>query len=323
MAEPIPIPLRLAGTLLRWLPGISISRMTRAQVIAAQDAPPAHGFTARMMAAGLGSVGTSVTTADRTIPGPGGPLAIRVYTPATPALGPRPLVVYLHGGGWTLGTIDQGDWMCGSTARDAGAVVVSVAYRLAPRHPFPAAVDDAMAALAWCRAEAAALGADPDRMGVMGDSAGGNLAAVVALADRDAGGPRLRHQALLYPVTDGAMTSASYRANAEAPILTAADMAAFYGHYLAPGTDPLGPGVSPLRASSHAGLPQAIVVTAGHDPLHDEGVAYAEALRAAGVAVELADYPAMVHGFLSIPRGARDAAQAMARVTASQRQALT
>jgi acetyl esterase len=156
----------------------------------------------------------------------------------------------------------------------------------------------------------------------MGDSAGANLAAVVALADRDAGGPSLRHQALVYPVTDGAMTSASYRSNAHAPILTAADMAAFYGHYLPAGQDPLDPQVSPLRAASHAGLPPAIVITAGHDPLHDEGVAYAEAMRAAGVPVELVDHPAMPHGFLAMPRGARDAVGAMARITASQRAAL-
>jgi acetyl esterase len=223
-------------------------------------------------------------------------------------------VVYFHGGGFVFGDLRGGDWICGTVARDVGAIVVSVDYRLAPKHPFPAGVDDCFAALVWAAAHTDELGADAGRIGLMGESAGGNLAAVVALMARDADGPVVRHQSLLYPVT-GAYGSESRRANADAFILTAADMSKFDELYAGDRNDWR---VSPLAAPSLAGLPPALIVVAGHDPLHDDGVQYADALRAAGIDAQLIDYPAMPHGFLNFPRFARDAKPAMAAVVAAQ-----
>ncbi len=334
LLERIPLGLRIGCRVFGLVPGSSIATMSREQVerLHASTTPPGRLVTF-LVDRSVGVVRPGVSSTDRTIPGPAGELPVRVYTPApasaaapsavaaaTPA--PRPVVVHFHGGGWVLGDLRGGDWICSTVARDVDAVVVSVGYRLAPEHPFPAAPDDCLAAVAWVRANAASLGADPDRLGVMGDSAGGNLAAVVSLLARDAGGPAIAHQALLYPVTDGSMSWDSYRTFRDAPILTAADMEAYFRYYLASGADPLDPRVSPLRAADHAGLPPAIVVVAGHDPLHDEGVAYADALRRADVPATLAEYPAMPHGFLTVPGFARDAPAAMAAVTAAQRAAL-
>jgi acetyl esterase len=208
--------------------------------------------------------------------------------------------------------------MCGTVAKGLDAIVLSVEYRLAPQHPFPAGVEDCYTVLVWAADHAGELGADADRLGVMGESAGGNLAAVVALMARDNGGPRIRHQALLYPVT-GAGETESRRVNAHAYILTAADMARFGELY---GGDVEDWRVSPLKAESFAGLPATTVIVGGYDPLHDDGVSYADALRKAGVDVQLIEYPAMPHGFLNFPRFARDAEAAIAAVVEAQRLAL-
>lgn len=221
------------------------------------------------------------------------------------------MIIYIHGGGWVIGSVEMGDWMCSTTALEVDAVVVSIEYRLAPRHKFPAAVEDCYAALLWCSENAAALSADATRLGIMGESAGGNLAAVTCLLARERGGPQIRRQALLYPVTDGSISTPSYRHNKDAIILPAADMRAFYHHYLPAGAGPLDWRVSPLHAPHHAGLCPAIIIVAGHDPLHDEGVLYAEKLRACGVPVILKEYPAMPHGFANSPHLARDAAPAL------------
>ncbi len=231
---------------------------------------------------------------------------------------PKPLILYFHGGGFVYGDVRGGDWICGTVAKELDAVVVSVEYRLAPKHPFPAGVDDCYAALVWAAANAASLGADGTRIGVIGESAGGNLAAVVALMARDRKGPVIRHQALLYPAT-GAGDTESRRVNADAYILTFADMEKFGELY---GGDPTDWRVSPIVAKSLRGLPPAIVIVGGHDPLHDDGTLYADALRAVGVDVELIDYPAMPHGFMNFPRYAKDAKPAIAAVVASQRAAL-
>jgi len=196
------------------------------------------------------------------------------------------LVLYFHGGGFVSVDLRVGDWMCGTVARDLDAVVVSIEYRLAPEHPFPAGLDDCYAGLLWTVEHAVEFGADPRRLGVMGESAGGNLAAVVALMARDAGAPIIAHQALLYPTT-GAGDTESRRANADAYILTAADMQRYGELY---GGDRTNWRVSPLRATSLEGLPPTLIAVAGHDPLHDDGVLYAEALRAAGVEVRLLDF---------------------------------
>jgi acetyl esterase len=331
----MPLGLRIGCRIFGLVPGSSIARMSREDVerLHASSRPPGR-LVLFLVDRSVGVVRPGVTATDRIIPGPGGELPVRVYTPAPASSAaaapssaavppaPRPVVVHFHGGGWVLGDLRGGDWICSTVARDVDAIVVSVGYRLAPEHPFPAAPEDCLAAVAWVRANAASIGADPDRLGVMGDSAGGNLAAVISLQARDAGGPPIAHQALLYPVTDGSMSWDSYRTFRDAPILTAADMEAYLRYYLPSGADPLDPRISPLRAADHAGLPPAIVVVAGHDPLHDEGVAYADALRRAGVPTTLAGYPAMPHGFLTVPGFARDAPAAMDAVTAAQRAAL-
>jgi len=235
---------------------------------------------------------------DRTIPGPAGPVPVRVYRPEAP--GPLPLVVYYHGGGWVIGSLNTHDAGCRTLANDASAVVVSVDYRLAPEHRFPAAVDDAFAALRWAVDHAGDLGVDPARVVVAGDSAGGNLAAVVAQMARDEGGPALAFQLLVYPVTDHEFTSRSMEDNAVGYFLTRDDMRWFYGHYLRDDADGDDPRVSPLRAADLSGLPPALVVTAEFDPLRDQGLAYAEALRAAGNDVESVTYPGMFHGFFAM-----------------------
>jgi acetyl esterase len=301
--------MRRIGKIMRRLPGTSVATATPEEIARSSGAGAPELIASILM----GTRPRGVTSEDRMADG----IPIRVYTPTGTATA-RPLIVYFHGGGFVFGDLRGGDWICGSVAHDLGAVVVSVGYRLAPQHPFPAGVDDCFAGLVWAAAHAGELGADPGRIGVMGESAGGNLAAVVALMARDAGGPAIGHQALLYPVT-GAYESESRRANADAYILTAADMKKF---------DELCAGdredwrVSPLKAASLAGLPPALIAVAGHDPLHDDGVEYAAALRAAGVEVQLIDYPAMPHGFVNFPRFARDAKPALGAVVAAQRAAL-
>jgi acetyl esterase len=236
-----------------------------------------------------------VATADRTIPGPAGDIPVRVYTPA--GEGPKPVIVYFHGGGWVVGDVDVCDNPVRRIANRTGSVVVSVDYRLAPEHVYPAAFDDCFAATAWVAEHAAELGADPDKIAVSGDSAGGNLAAAVALAARDRQGPRLAAQLLLYPVTDFDFTTPSYTDNGEGYLLTRGSMQWFWAHYL--GAQDLGkdPYACPARADSLVGLPPAFVATAEFDPLRDEGEAYAAKMRAAGVEVTAKRYDGMLHGF--------------------------
>lgn len=257
---------------------------------------------------------------ERTIPGPGGPLRVRVYSPGGRT--PLPALVYLHGGGWVICDLDTHDNQCRALAGAAGCVVVSVDYRLAPEHPWPAALDDADTAHAWTLGEAAGLGVDPARVGIGGDSAGGNLAAALCLRRRDAGGPPPAVQVLLYPPLDHRFDTASYRDNGEY-LLSRDDMEWFWAHYLGDrgrGDHPL---VSPLRAGDLAGLPAALVVTAEYDVLRDEAETYAERLRAAGVPVILRRYEGMIHGFLG-QRGVVDrATQAVAEIGADLARMLT
>jgi acetyl esterase len=301
--------MRRIGKVMRRLPGSSVSKATPEQIARNSDADAPELLATILM----GNRPKGVGIEDRLA----GTIPVRVYRPAGTSTG-RPLVVHFHGGGFVFGDLRQGDWMCGLVAKELDAIVVSVDYRLAPKHPFPAGVDDCYAAVVWAAEHAEELGADADRLAVMGESAGGNLAAVVALMARDNGTPRIRHQSLLYPVT-GARDTESRRVNADAFILTAADMKRYDELY---GGDQEDWRVSPLKAASFAGLPPALIEVAGHDPLHDDGVLYAEALRAASVHVQLIDYPAMPHGFLNFPRFARDARHAMTAVVATQRAAL-
>jgi acetyl esterase len=307
--EPLAPGMRRIGRIMRRLPGSSIANSSPER-IAARSGAPVPEIAASIL---MGRRPKSVTTGDRSADG----VPVRIYAPPGSSAD-RPVVVYYHGGGFVFGDLRGGDWICGTVAEKLDAIVVSVGYRLAPKHPFPAAVDDSYAALVWVADHARELGADAGRLGVMGDSAGGTLAAVSAITARDAAGPAIRHQALLYPSV-GAGGTESRRVNADASILTAADMQRFGELYAG---NPQDWRVSPLRAESLAGLPPALIVVAEHDPLHDDGVLYAEALRASGVPAELVGYPAMPHGFLSFPRFARDAKGALARVVASQRLAL-
>lgn len=234
---------------------------------------------------------------DRRIPGPAGDIPVRVYTPNATA--PLPLLVYFHGGGWVLGGLDTHDGVCRELANGAGCIVVSVDYRLAPEHKFPAAAEDCYAATRWVAANAAELGGDAQRVAVGGDSAGGNLTAVVALMARDRGGPPIIFQLLIYPATMAAFDTESYRDNADGYLLTTADMRWFWNHYLDRSNDAANPYASPLMAKL-TGLPPALVITAEFDPLRDEGEQYAHRLEEAGVAARLTRYDGMIHGFFGM-----------------------
>jgi acetyl esterase len=251
--------------------------------------------------------------ADRAVPAAHGEIPVRVYTPE--GSGPLPAVVYFHGGGWVIGGLDSYDTLCTELAARVGAVVVSVDYRLAPEARFPAAADDSLAALQWVAANAGELNIDPARMAVAGDSAGGNLSAVTALRARDEGGPALRAQVLLYPVTKLAGDPMpSIMENAEGPLLTRADMEYFIGHYALSEDDARNPYCSPLFAESHANLPPALVQTCEFDPLRDEGEAYGQALQAAGNDVVITRYDGAFHGMLCFATALDQSKEMLAQV---------
>jgi acetyl esterase len=247
---------------------------------------------------------------NRDMQGLGGPMGLRIYTPL--GEGPFPLMVFFHGSGFVVCSLDTHDGMCRNLCAGTGCVVVSVDYRLAPEAKFPAATNDCLEATRWAVANAAALGADPGRVLVAGDSAGGNLAAVTALRVRDEGGPRLLGQVLLYPVTDYYDPGTpSMVENAEGYGLTRQGMIWFWDHYLADPSHGANPYASPLRAADLNGLPPALVVTAQYDPLRDEGEYYAERLRQAGVPTEMKRWDGMNHGFLFWPGVVDRAGEAM------------
>lgn len=246
-------------------------------------------------------------------PGPAGAIPLRVYTPVgSPAAAPA--LIYLHGGGFVIGSRATHDGLCRQLANEAGCTVISVDYRLAPEHKFPAAVEDAFAAALWIERNATALGIDANRLAIGGDSAGGNLATVVCQLAKAKGGPALRFQLLIYPVVEARAETASMRAFAEGYLLEKRSMDWFMAAYLPDGQDPADPRLSPLHAASLAGLPPALVVTAGHDPLRDEGIAYVKALEEAGVRAQHRDHPGQVHGFFNlsgaIPEGRSAIAEA-------------
>lgn len=262
-----------------------------------------------------------VHSEDRTIGGPAGPIGIRIYRPATDT--PSPLVIYIHGGGWAVGGLDSYDGIARRHAVAADAVVVSLSYRLAPEHPFPAAVDDVWAATQWVAGHAAELGADPDRIAVAGDSAGGNLAAVVAQLARDAGGPAIRFQLLWYPSTTFDLSLPSFTENADAPILSTEAASGYSRWYIgdldmrdAPAT------LVPARATDLSGLPPAYIAVAGHDPLRDDGIRYGELLSAAGVSVEVHNAETLVHGYVGYAGVVPAATEAVDRALAALRSAL-
>jgi len=236
---------------------------------------------------------------DRAIPGSAGEVPVRIYTPQGSA--PFPVLLFFHGGGFALCSVQSHDELCRAVANAAACMVVSVDHRLAPEDKFPAAHDDCYAASKWVAENAAAIGADPTRIAVGGDSAGGNLAAVMALKARDGGAPPLVYQVLIYPLTGFAFDTASYRENASGYFLTTDDVRWCMSLYLRNDADVDNPYASPLRANDLGGLPPALVITAEFDPLRDEGEAYATRLREAGVPVVCTRYDGMIHGFLSMP----------------------
>ncbi|WDZ83012.1 alpha/beta hydrolase [Micromonospora cathayae] len=235
---------------------------------------------------------------DTSLPGPDGDLPIRIYRPAGD--GPLPTLVYFFGGGWTLGSIDTADGICRRLANLVPCQVITVGYRLAPEHRFPAAVLDCHAATAWIAAHADALGVDPDRIAVGGDSAGGNLAAAVTLLARRDGTPPLAGQLLVYPNTNYRDETDSMRTSDDPYLFNRTSVGWYWNHYLADPADGRNPLASPLLAEDLGGLPPALVITAEYDPLRDEGERYAHRLREAGVPTELTRYDGMIHGFFAM-----------------------
>jgi acetyl esterase len=267
-----------------------------------KDLPPTHTLPVEIARAGMVAARALMPpppavghVADRAVPGPGGPIPVRIYTPF--GIGPFPLTVYFHGGGFVLGNLDSHDAACRHLCLNSGGIVMAVDYRLAPEHPFPAAPDDCYAATLWAGAHGREIGGDGKRIAVSGDSAGGNLAAVVSLRVRDEGGPTLCGQLLNCPVTDYDMERPSYVANADGYFLTRETMAWFDRLYLTRPEHRRHPHAAPFHAKDFKNLPPAYVLTAQYDPLRDEGEAYAAKLAAAGVPVVQKRYSNMIHAF--------------------------
>lgn len=233
---------------------------------------------------------------DITIPVDDGEIPARIYAPKVDE--PLPVMVHFHGGGWVYLGLDTHDGYCRVLANRTGCAVVAVEYRKAPEHPFPIPANDCYGALCWVSDNASNLGLDSSRIGLIGDSAGGNLAAATALVARDRGGPELALQVLTYPAVDATMSAPSIEENASAPLLGRQQMAWFWGHYVPKGTDVRDPCLSPLHADSHNNLPPAFISTAEFDPLRDEGEEYAGKLKKAGVEVDYKQYDGVFHGFM-------------------------
>jgi acetyl esterase len=230
-------------------------------------------------------------------PGPGGDIPLRIYTPVAPAAEALPALLFFHGGGFVIGNIDTHDGLCRVIANEAGVRVIAVDYRLAPEHKYPAAIDDAYAALTYVEANAAQLGVDANRLAVGGDSAGGAMTAVLTQMAKEKGGPKIAFQLLFFPVTQIGEETTSLKNYAEGFVLERAGLEWFYKNYVPAGADRKDPAISPLYGSVE-GLPPAYLTVAEFDPLHDEGLEYGRKLKAAGVPCEIVDYPGLVHDFI-------------------------
>jgi acetyl esterase len=255
---------------------------------------------------------------NRRIRGPAGEIPVRIYTPE--GAGPFPMLVYYHGGGWVIGDLESHDAACRALTNGARCVTVAVDYRLAPEHKFPAAVDDCYAATLWASENASSLNADARRLAVGGDSAGGNLAAVVSLVARDKGTPPIAFQLLVYPATDGALNTWSHK-NFLDYFLTHEAVVYFWNHYVRTEADKRNPLASPALASNLKGLAPALVITAEFDPLRDEGEAYGRRLREAGVPVTVTRYDGMIHGFFTMGDALAAGKRAMAEACEALRRA--
>ena len=274
--------------------------------MAALNASPIHTLTPELVRMGIKMQLANATeepesvaqVVNRTIPGPAGEIPIRIYTPA--GSGPFPALVFFHGGGWVICDLDTHDSLCRSLCNGADCIVVSVDYRLAPEHKFPAAPEDCYAATQWVAGHAAEINAKPGKIAIGGDSAGGNLTAVVAQMVRDQGGPRLALQLLIYPATDFTFDGPSIHENGQDYFLTIDDMNWFTSYYLNSDADKKNPLASPMQSDNLRGLPTALVITSEYDPLRDEGEAYGKRLKEAGVPVTISRYNGVIHGFLSL-----------------------
>ncbi len=258
---------------------------------------------------------------DRTVPGAGVDIPVRIYTPE--GSGPFPVLGWFHGGGWVIGNLESADGTARHLSVEAGCVVVSVDYRLAPEAKFPLPFDDCFAATQWIADHATDINADPNRIAVGGDSAGGNLAAAVSLKARDQGGPPLAFQLLVYPVTSRAYDTGSYQQNADGYLLTTDAMKWYWNHYLSGDADASNPYAAPLAAKDLRGLPAALVITAEFDPLRDEGEAYGQKLQAAGVDTTCTRYDGMIHGFFGMSAVIDKGKQAISEAAAALRQAFS
>jgi acetyl esterase len=256
------------------------------------------------------------------MPGPGGDLKLRIYTPVAAGGEALPALVFFHGGGFTIGDLDSHDGICRLLVSESGARVVAVDYRLAPEHKFPAAADDAYAAMCWIEENAALLGVDANRIAVGGDSAGASLSAVVCQRAKEEDGPKIAAQLLMFPMTQLGGVFASLGEFAAGYLLDKQTIDWFFGNYVPSGTDPNDARLSPLLADDMSGLPPAYVMLGGCDPLHDEGLAYAQKLRAAGVDVTVADYPGMLHSFINLQAVLPQAYTALAAASKALREML-
>ena len=255
------------------------------------------------------------------IPGPAGPIRARAYEPIA-SVGPQPTLIYFHGGGFVVGGLESHDGLCRLLVAEGGFKLIAVDYRLAPEHPYPAAVHDAWAAFQWIEANAADLGIDGGRIAVGGDSAGGMLAAVLTQLARGKAKPRIAYQLLLFPNTQVGGETSSLKEFAVGYFLERRTIEFFSSLYLPEGTDRNSPKVSPLRTKDFSGLPPAYVMLGGYDPLHDEGLAYAEKLKAAGVKVAIADYANLVHCFIYLQTVLPEAHEAVSKAARAVRTAL-
>lgn len=284
-------------------------------MFAAVEMPPFSELSAEAMRASMSQplpeeLEPVAKVDNRRVPGPDSDIPVRIYWPSE-AKG-LPILMYYHGGGFVVGNLDSHDTICRAITNKADTIVISVDYRLAPEHKFPAAPEDCYAATVWAAENVSALGGDATRVSIGGDSAGGNLAAVVALMLKERNGPSIAHQILLYPVTDNNLETKSYLDNAEGYFLTRDMMEWFWGHYVE--DDGSHPHASPLRADDLSGLPRALVITAQYDPLRDEGQAYAKRLVEAGVDVEQKEYPGMIHGFATMVGVLDQASESLAQI---------
>lgn len=318
----LDLRVRAFAWLFAHTPGGSVDTMTPEQIVRTQEMLAGHG---KLTAGVTGKLARGVTTDDRVLRQDGERVPVRIYR-GVHQQAHSPVVIHFHGGGWALGALDHSDWLCSQVCLGVEAVVVSVDYRLAPLHRFPNAVLDSLAAVTWVAEHAGELGVDPARIAVMGDSAGGNLAAVVCQMLRDRSGPAIAHQSLVYPATD-LRTPEHFDAAAPArtdwPILSSATMVAFRDQYLGPDGAADNPMASPILAEDLSGLPPALIQVAEYDPLRDDGIRYARALQHAGNQVRLTEYVGMPHGYFSFPMVIRGSVrQALAEMCAEQRLAL-